>query len=193
MKTLIAIIIDESGSMSTKKADTIGGYNNFLEEQRKLKDDEARFYLIKFNTVVTIVHNNLPLNDVPLMDENTYTPSGGTALYDAIAEGVKLMDKNKKDDERAICVIITDGEENSSRETTKEQIKDLITTYEAKNDWTFVYIGENPDRWARETNMSARNAIAYCHKKGRKNLELASEACYKIRSTKAMSSKDVFK
>ncbi|RWS06463.1 VWA domain-containing protein-like protein, partial [Dinothrombium tinctorium] len=95
MKTLIAIILDESGSMHSKKADTIGGYNSFLEEQRKLKDDEARFYLIKFNSVVTVVHNDLPLNDVPLMDESTYTPGGCTALYDAIAEGVKLMEKNK--------------------------------------------------------------------------------------------------
>jgi len=31
-KTLIIVILDESGSMDTKKADVLGGFNNFIAE-----------------------------------------------------------------------------------------------------------------------------------------------------------------
>ena len=81
------------------------------------------------------------------MTSNSYKPGGGTALYDAIAEGVRIADKDKSEEERVICVIMTDGEENSSRETTKEQVRNIISGYEAKGEWTFLYIGENPEKW----------------------------------------------
>jgi hypothetical protein len=45
---------------------------------------------------------------------------------------------------------MTDGEENSSRETTKLQVVEIIKAHEAKGNWTFAYIGENPERWAPE-------------------------------------------
>ncbi len=32
MRTLICAILDESGSMGTKRADVIGGFNGFLDE-----------------------------------------------------------------------------------------------------------------------------------------------------------------
>lgn len=120
MKTLIVIILDESGSMGTKINDVIGGFNGFIDEQKQIKDDEATFYMIKFNTATCVVHSGVPMNEVPHLSTSTYTPGGGTALYDAVAEGVRIAEKGKKIDERVICVIMTDGEENSSRETTKE-------------------------------------------------------------------------
>jgi hypothetical protein len=61
MKTLIIIILDESGSMGTKKLDVIGGYNSFINDQKKIKNDIARLYLVKFNTVVTTVHKGFCL------------------------------------------------------------------------------------------------------------------------------------
>ena len=92
-----------------------------------------------------------------------YTPGGGTALYDAIAEGVRLADKDKTEEERVVCVIMTDGEENSSKETTKQQVKDIISSHEASGDWNFLYIGENPEQWANDTGMSSASAIQFNH------------------------------
>lgn len=119
-KTLIIVILDESGSMGPKKSDVIGGFNGFLDGQKDVKEDDATFYMVKFNTVTTVVHKGLEMKDVPNLSNNNYNPAGGTALYDAVAEGVGIAQKNKKSDERVVCVIMTDGEENSSRETTKE-------------------------------------------------------------------------
>ena len=94
----------------------------------------------------------------PLTDPD-YMPDGGTALYDAIAEGVRLADKDKTEEERVVCVIMTDGEENSSKETTMQQVKDIISGHEAKGDWTFIYIGENPERWSEETGICCSNVM----------------------------------
>ena len=58
-KTLIIIILDESGSMGNKKSDVLGGYNSFIEDQKKIKNDQARLYLVKFNTSVSVVHKGI--------------------------------------------------------------------------------------------------------------------------------------
>ncbi|RWS27774.1 von Willebrand factor type A-like protein [Leptotrombidium deliense] len=193
MKTIVCIILDESGSMWTKRSDIIGGFNAFLDEQKKIKEDESRFFLVKFNTAVSVVHSGIPVENVPELSEATYTPGGGTALYDAIAEGVRLIEKDKQNNERVICVIMTDGEENSSRETTKEQIKEIIKTREERKDWTFVYIGENPERWARETCMSQNNAVGYCHAQPRANFGMMAKACSSLRTSQASRADNLFR
>ena len=81
--------------------------------------------------------------------------------HDAIAQAVRLADAETFD--RAVCLIMTDGEENSSRETTKQQVVEIIKAHEAKGNWSFAYIGENPERWARETGTSVRNTAQYNH------------------------------
>ena len=130
---------------------------------------------------------------MPELSDQNYLPGGMTALYDAIAEGVRIADKDKSVDERVICVIMTDGEENSSRETTKEQVKDIISGHEAKGDWTFLYIGENPDRWVKDTGMSAAHGIQYQHNAPRANYQMANIAVSNLRVSLSKQSTDLFK
>lgn len=161
MKTLINVILDESGSMQGKCADVIGGFNRFVDDQR-LGPDECRLSLVKFNTSHTVVHGAVPIADAQHLTAQTYTPGGNTALLDAVAEAVRLADKDKAADERVICLVITDGEENSSTETTKEQIRKIIEEREARGDWTFTYLGISPDKWADVGVVTSRgNAGMY--------------------------------
>jgi len=51
----IICIIDSSGSMGLIKNDAIGGFNSFLDEQKKLPG-EAILTLIQFNTVYNLIH-----------------------------------------------------------------------------------------------------------------------------------------
>lgn len=118
IKTLIIVILDESGSMIFKKREVIDGFNQFLDEQKAVEDDEAHFYMVKFNSVITMVHKGTPIKDVPHLSMESYRPDGGTALYNVIAEGVEMAETNKKSDQRVICVIMTDGQENCSRKVT---------------------------------------------------------------------------
>lgn len=153
MKTLIGLVLDESSSMFVRKEEVINGFNKFIEDQKKITDDSARLFLVKFSSRVTDIHKGIPLEEVKPMTEKDYQPQGSTALYDAIAQCVKIMDEEKTADERAICVIMTDGEENCSQNTTISDIRSLIQKHEQQNDWTFLYIGVEIDQWIKTSGM----------------------------------------
>ena len=58
-KTLIIVILDESGSMDEKKRDVLSGFNQFIADQKKIENDQARLYLVKFNTEVSVVFKGI--------------------------------------------------------------------------------------------------------------------------------------
>ena len=111
MNTHIIILLDESGSMGASKEQVINSVNKFIVDQKSVKDDNAKVYFLKFSSSVTTLYSGISLDDLPLLTKENYQPSGFTALYDAIAEGVDQVEKKKAKEDRAICLIITDGEE----------------------------------------------------------------------------------
>lgn len=76
-----------------------------------------------------------------------YAPNGGTAMNDAIGIAINKIGKwlsDMPEEERPsknLIVIMTDGEENSSREYTLAQVQDMIKHQTEKYNWTFVYMG----------------------------------------------------
>ena len=101
---------------------------------------------------------------MPELVPSQYTPYGRTALFDAISEGIRIGEEDDIGDgenEKVICVIITDGEENCSRDTNKDQIRKFISQYEARGNWAFIYIGKNPERWTKEVGMASKSGIQY--------------------------------
>jgi hypothetical protein len=73
-----------------------------------------------------------------------------TALLDAIGVGVrnlneKIGDKIASGEAAAVVVIITDGEENASREFDGSKVKSMIEELQATNRWTFTFVGANID------------------------------------------------
>jgi len=148
--TEIVCIIDKSGSMHSIKSDAIGGFNTFIEEQKKL-EGKANVSLVLFNTEYSPAYYNKPLNEVEALNESTFQPVGGTALLDAIGRTLnELMTKEGTEiaPDKYLVVILTDGEENSSREYTNEAIKKIIEDLRAKGNWEFVYLGANQDAFS---------------------------------------------
>jgi uncharacterized protein YegL len=160
MKTLILILLDESGSMDSQKGQVISGFNKFIQDQKAIKEDEAWVTFLKFNTLVKVVLKCEPVSKVPGLE---FFPNGGTSLFDAIWEGVQIVEGMEGLFDRVVYLILTDGEDNSSRKITSEGVGSLIKKKEGEGKWTFLYIGQNPDRWAKETGMSLNNAAAYNH------------------------------
>ena len=149
--THISIILDRTGSMESIKDDTIGGFNTFLKEQRKLTD-KATLTLVQFDSQdpYEVIHSFKPVKDVPELDASTYVPRASTPLLDAIGRGIndlekRLGDMKKKDrPSKVVMVIITDGQENASREFTKSQIIKMIK-HKEKDDWQFVFLSSDID------------------------------------------------
>lgn len=153
--TEIVAVIDKSGSMKSLQSATIEGFNEFLDDQKKLKD-KAVFSLILFSSPgrEDIVFNSVDINEVDELNYDNYTPKGTTALYDAIGKSIKAMknrikklDKNERPS-RVVFLIITDGEENSSRIYDRDKVFKMISKREEKDGWNFVYIGANQDSFA---------------------------------------------
>ncbi len=166
--TDINIVLDRSGSMQSIKADTIGGFNAFLDQQKETPGD-ATITLAQFDNVYEVVYRAIPLQKAPDLNDKTFVPRASTALLDAIGRtinetGVRLANMQECDrPSHVIFVILTDGEENSSREFTAQHINQLIRHQRETYKWEFVFLGANQDAitTANELGMSAGQAITY--------------------------------
>ena len=148
--TELVFIVDRSGSMAGLEKDTIGGFNAMLKEQAEL-EGEARVTTVLFDNQYRLLHDRIDIRAVAPLTEKDYRVGGGTALLDAIGRTIKkirAVQKQTAEDYRAekvLFVIITDGEENSSRKYSTEQIKEHIEHQKEKYGWEFVFFGANMD------------------------------------------------
>lgn len=163
-KILVSVILDRSGSMETTKAQTIEGYNHYLDELRKDTATEYTVTLTQFDLSggapdLTISYSDKPLADVPALTPQTYEPRGLTPLYDAIGECVRRTEPHGRG---VIVVVITDGAENASREFTNESVKALIKQKESEG-WTWCFLGANIDAYAvgGSIGVAATNTANY--------------------------------
>lgn len=160
--TWIIYVLDESGSMSDIKSDTIGAFNEFIKDQR-LVEGLAQSTLVKFNTKIEKVYENVSIQETPFLDATNYKPSTYTRLYDAIGqtikqvkEKIKSMNEDEKP-EKVLFVILTDGKENRSTEFTKAQVLEKISKREKKG-WNFIYLGANQDAMEEGSKIGIRSS-----------------------------------
>ena len=142
----IIMIIDESGSMSMIGNEVIEAVNSFVQNQQNiLENSTTTFTLWKFNSKITHLIDDVILKDVKTFTE--FTPHGTTALMDAIGNAIDKK-KTKKNYNNVICVILTDGLENSSRIYSKINILTMIREMETYHNWKFIYLGANQDAFS---------------------------------------------
>lgn len=148
MDTQITFVLDESGSMSKIKEDTIGGFNEFLADQRD-EEGTASVSLITFDTTVSSTYDVRPIEQAAELNADTYAPGGRTALYDALVTAISETASHIEQmaaatrPETVIVVALTDGKENAS-ETTQEQVRDRVKEHQEEG-WEFLFIGANQD------------------------------------------------
>lgn len=148
--TDITIVIDRSGSMSSIKDDTIGGFNTFLKDQQE-SPGTATFSLHQFDDLFETVVDARPISEVKPLSDKTYTPRGSTALLDAVGRaisstGIRLHKMDEVDRPgKVVFVIITDGAENASREYSLSKVKEMIKLQQETYKWQFVFLGANID------------------------------------------------
>ena len=157
--TEIIIIMDRSGSMESVADDAIGGFNTFLKEQQESKEGRCFMTYCQFDTNYEIVHEALPIADMKPLDRETFVPRGGTALLDAVGKTIydvgRRLKKTPKDKRpgNVVVVILTDGEENSSRGYTLDKVKEMIKRQSKDYDWTFIFLGQGIDAFAAGHGM----------------------------------------
>ena len=157
--TRIAFLLDRTGSMASIREDVIGGYNTFLAEQRDLEEDECPYSITQFDTSGFDTEQYTDIRDAPALSLDTYVPRAGTNLLDAVARVIGVTEQ-MPDAGRTLVVVYTDGEENASRETTKEQLKTLVESKRALG-WDFVFIGADIDAFAEAGQFGFDGSQSY--------------------------------
>lgn len=154
--TELVFILDRSGSMHGLESDTIGGFNSFIDKQKK-EPGEAFVSTVLFDDKISVIHDRIKLADVPELTDSEYTTGGTTALLDAVGGTVNhIMDIHKyirPEDvpARTLFIITTDGMENASRNYDYSKVKELIE-HQKEKGWEFIFLGANID--AAETAVS---------------------------------------
>ena len=176
--TDIICVLDRSTSIRTSglTEKTIEGFNSFLADQKK-STGKAKLTLCLFDggssygavdgKTYEIIHERLDIKDVPELNKDTFVPRGMTAMFDAIGATIdsvytKWKDSKDKSD-KVIFLIMTDGQENSSKEYTQKSVFDLIQKRKDDDKWAFLFIGANIDTMQAGGGMgvSAGNTMSY--------------------------------
>lgn len=165
LPTEIICIVDRSGSMGLIANDAIGGFNEFLKQQKE-QEGEANLTLVLFDNRYEMVYDRVNIQDVPELSSKTYVPRGSTALNDAI--GITLQDFKERFSQedrpsQIIVSILTDGEENASKEYNTQQAKGLIEEFQ-KDDYEFIFLASDDiegKAMAFNYNIDAHKTFAF--------------------------------
>lgn len=166
--TEVVFILDRSGSMSGLEAETIGGFNSMIEQQRK-EEGEAYISTVLFDNRAEVLYDRVPAGQVEPMNDRQYYVRGGTALLDAIGgaihhiANVHKYAREEDRPEKTLFVITTDGMENSSRIYTYDKVKKMVEHEREKYGWEFLFLGANMDaiEVAGRFGIGADRAINY--------------------------------
>lgn len=158
-KTIVNILLDETGSMMGARDETIGGFNEYLDVLKNMKGD-VRFSLTKFNSEkVELVYNGVKMDKVEALSPDSYMPNAMTPLYDAIGRSVQAIEaglEKSKGKPKVLFVVYTDGCENASREYGRDAIRQLITDKEEAG-WDYVYLGVGREAWGAGQDLGIRD------------------------------------
>jgi Ca-activated chloride channel homolog len=116
----MGILIDNSGSMREKRAKVNQAALNLVRSS----NPEDEVFIVNFNDEYYLDQDFT--NDLLKLKEalEKIDAKGGTALYEAAVASAEHLKRNARL-ERKVLFIVTDGEDNSSRETLEQTVKQL--------------------------------------------------------------------
>ena len=187
----VLFIIGMSGSMGGEETEAavVNGFNKVIAEQR-LIPGEVRVSTVLFNNHSQVLHDRVPLSEVKEMERTDYRPFGSTALLDAVKTSlVRLHQKRKGVTElQPLVVIMTDGHENSSRVTMRDEVKAFVTLLR-ESGWQFLYFGANVDHFAEARGLGIDEDDAMAFDVGEKGVSYCMETTSRAVRKKRLSRK----
>jgi len=159
------LILDESGSMNSIYRTALSGCNETIESicnaQQRYENQSHRLSFVTFNSngVKTIL-DDVPIAEARRIRPEDYHPVSCTPLYDAIGKAVYMLEQKVKSEDRVLVTVITDGEENDSKEYSRDAINEMANRLR-QNGWTFALIGANQDADEVARTLSIRSSLTF--------------------------------
>ncbi len=161
----IYFLLDRSGSMETIRQATIEGINGFIAGQKRNGvPTTMTLALFDANGSGMQIVRPFECRDIQEVQQLTdFNPRGNTPLLDAFGESIDWFElKMSGKPDRVLFVVMTDGEENSSKSWTQAKLKERVLGKTAQG-WEFVYLGANQDAFQVGASMgiAAGNTQSY--------------------------------
>ena len=139
----LGIVIDNSGSMRDKRPAVNQAAINLVRSS----NPQDQVFIVNFNDEYYLDQDFT--SQVPQLKDalDRIESRGGTALYDAVVASAEHLKKNARLDKK-VLLVVTDGEDNASRESLEQAIRRL----QAENGptvYTIGLLGEEKQRRAR--------------------------------------------
>jgi len=148
------ILLDRTGSMGPIWAEALGSVNAYVDALKNPEGSAAPSENDKVTLAVFDHHGGLQFDllrrsvaaaNWRKVEDVEASPRGMTPLFDAVARIVALAEADRP--ARAVIVIMTDGEENASREVTREGARAALDRARSKG-WEVVFLGAEFARFA---------------------------------------------
>jgi len=163
--TELILVVDRSSSMSDVRLSTVSALKEYLNTQKQLPG-EALLTYITFSSDYKVELEGKNIKEVNDNIFDTYVASGMTALLDAIGVAIDSVGKRfadmeeSKRPEKVMMIILTDGEENSSKEYKLMQIKDKVKHQESVYKWEFLFLGADIDAISSGSSISMSKSVS---------------------------------
>lgn len=140
------ICLDRSGSMQPIQRQAVETFN---QNVRSIRDGAARsgqdatISLVTFGGDIRTPHLCAPVMGLPEFNLYDYRPDGNTPLFDAVGVTIEALERRPDATEEHVSfmfIIITDGEENASRQFGSQNFNQLIAKVQKTDRWSFAFL-----------------------------------------------------
>jgi len=109
-----------------------------------------------------LLHFIEPASNLKQIENKTYKPEASTMLFDAMGFDINKLKQSLQGqaDYNVLVTILTDGEENASKEFSGSDIKKFVEELK-QNRWTFTYIGADHDVEKIAISLSINNTMVF--------------------------------
>lgn len=135
----VYILLDRSGSMESQWREALGSINGYVEELPA----KTKVMLAVFDSNgYDVIRSTTAKEWKPVTREDAH-PRGGTPLFDSAMRMMQRIVEDRPD--RAVFVVMTDGEENHSQKYRQHEVKAMADKLRQK-DYEVLFLGANFDK-----------------------------------------------
>jgi hypothetical protein len=147
-RTHVVLVLDETGSMQPVRDETVGALKEWLGGLKADLPRQTPVTFVRFNSAaIKRAIDGHPLEVVSATEFDDYAPNHMTPLLDAVGQTILETEQRITGDDGVIFTVMTDGQENASREFSVAQIRELVEKHR-KAGWKFMFLGADIDAYA---------------------------------------------
>lgn len=141
--TDVFFVLDRSGSMQGLESKVSNSLNEQAGELAKASgpNDIYNVWIINFDTEIDVSVEGVPVTKLSCAGDFYLRPRGGTALWDAIGKAISLSRVADDGTHAVLISVLTDGENNASKNISQETLAGTIKSLKATDRYTFTYAG----------------------------------------------------